>query len=312
MAETHPDAAVDPYFAHQYGIITLAQARRAGMTSRMIERRLESGRWRHVARGLYAVASAPRTWYQRLAAAVLFHNRALVTGNSAARLHDFEGLRVDRPEVMVPYTANARSRLGRVERSRFYFQTNTTRVAGFEVISPAETALKLAASRRETEIGRLVDHTLLNKAATLDEYLDILERIEGGRVRGAPALRKVVTERRSDAYQPPTSELERLSRRLTDHPQVPSASHQHSLLGSAGLMIVDTFIQAWGLILEVDGRNYHTRKADFERDRRRDNAAAAQGLIVLRFTWQMIRDDFDYCLETLLATGQQRALRRPS
>ncbi len=312
MAGTHPDAAVDQYFAHQYGIITNAQARKAGLTPRMIQRRVESGRWRHVARGLYAVASAPPTWHQRLAAAVLHHNQALVTGNSAARLHEFEVPRVDRPEVMVPFTANARSPLGKVERSCFYFQTNRFRVMGFEVISPAETVLKLAASRSEAEVGKLVDHTLVNRTATLGEYQDILDRIAGGRVRGAPSLRKVVTERRSDAYQPPTSELERLSRRLTDDPRVPPANHQHRLLGSAGLMIVDTFIEAWGLILEVDGRNYHTRKADFERDRRRDNAAAAQGLIVLRFTWRMIRDDLDYCLETLLATGRQRALRKPS
>ena len=72
-------------------------------------------------------------------------------------------------------------------------------------------------------------------------------------------------------------------------------------------MVVDTFIADWGLVLEVDGRNYHTRKADFERDRRRDNAAAAMGLVVLRFTWSMLVDDFDYCRETLLATGRQRS-----
>ncbi|MGA7270869.1 MAG: DUF559 domain-containing protein [Acidimicrobiia bacterium] len=312
MTGTHPDAAVDQYFAHQYGIVTHAQARKAGLTPRMIQGRVETGKWRHVARGLYAVASAPPTWHQRLAAAVLYHNQAVVTGNSAARLHGFEVPRLERPEVMVPFTANARSPLAKVERSRFYFQTSRSRVAGFEVISPAETVLKLAASMSDAETGRLVDHTLVKMTATLDDYEDILERIAGGRVRGAPALRRAVRERRSDAYQPPTSELERLSRRLIDRPEIPPARHQHSLLGSAGPMIVDTFIEAWGLILEVDGRNYHTRKADFERDRRRDNAAAAQGLIVLRFTWHMIRDDFDYCLETLVATGQQRALRRPS
>jgi very-short-patch-repair endonuclease len=312
MADTHADAAVDEYFARQYGIINHAQARKAGLTPRMIERRVESGRWRHLARGLYAVSSAPPTWHQRLAAAVLYHNQAVVTGNSAAKLHGLEVPTVKRPEVMVPFTANARSPLAKVERSRFYFQTHKTRVAGFEVISPAETVLKLAASRGDDEVGRLLDHTLATRTASLDHYQDILDRIAGGRVRGAPALRRAVLERRSDAYQPPTSELERLSRRLTDRPEIPSTRHQHPLLGTAGLMIVDTFIEDWGLILEVDGRNYHTRKADFERDRRRDNAAAAQGLIVLRFTWQMVRNDFDYCLKTLVDTGRQRALRKPS
>lgn len=31
-------------------------------------------------------------------------------------------------------------------------------------------------------------------------------------------------------------------------------------------MVVDTFIDEWLIVVEVDGRNYHTRKADFERD----------------------------------------------
>jgi very-short-patch-repair endonuclease len=48
---------------------------------------------------------------------------------------------------------------------------------------------------------------------------------------------------------------------------------------------VDAFIPASGIILEADGRRWHTRVQDFERDRWRDNQAAAQGLRVLRFTW---------------------------
>lgn len=312
MSSGAADTAVDEYFARQYGVITLAQAERAGFTHRMVQRRVESGRWRQLATGVYAVSSAPRTWQQRLAAALLYHPRAIVTGTSAARLHQFDWPLVHRPEVMVPRTSNARSPLGKVERSAFYFQVHRGRVGGFEVISPAETVLKLASGLPTTKVEALVDHTLIEKTATIGEYDDILDRIAGGRVRGAPAVRKAVTERRPHAYQPPTSELERLSRRLTDRPEVPPATHQHPLLGSAGPMVVDTFIDEWLLILEVDGRNYHTKKADFERDRRRDNAAAAQGLVVLRFTWRMIRDDFEYCLDTLLTTGRQRMLRRPS
>lgn len=312
MPDRAIDTAVDEFFARQYGVITLAQAQRAGFTHRMVQRRVESGRWRQLANGVYAVSSAPRNWQQRLAAALLYHPRAVATGNSAARLHRFDWARIDRPEVMVPRTSNARSPLSKVERSVFFFQTHISRVAGFSVISPAETVLKLAALASVGKVEALVDHTLITKTATIAEYDDILDRIAGGRVRGGPAVRKVIGERRPDAYQPPTSELERLSRRLTDHRDVPPTTHQHPLLGSAGAMIVDTFIDTWLLILEVDGRNYHTRKADFERDRRRDNAAAAQGLVVLRFTWKMLTTDFDYCLETLLTTGRQRMLRRSS
>lgn len=60
------------------------------------------------------------------------------------------------------------------------------------------------------------------------------------------------------------------------------------------------------MILEADGRTYHTRLGDFERDRARDNAAAASGLIVLRFTWRMLTTDLNGCRRTLLAAGATR------
>lgn len=300
------EGVVDQYLARQYGVITLQQARRAGLTDRMVLYRVDTGRWQRLAKGIYAVASAPPTWHRDLAAALLFHPRAIVAGRSAAALHDFRGFGRSRPEVLIPRTSNARSPLARVERSAFFHQVRRVRVDGFEVMTPAETVLSLSARISPRQVEAFVDDTLANGSSRIEEYIEILDRIAGGRVKGSRALREIVEARLPTAYQPPQSELERLSRRFTDDPRVPAVTHQHPILGSAGPMIVDTFIDDWGLVLEVDGRNYHTRKADFERDRRRDNAAAALGFVVLRFTWEMVTRDFDYCLRTLLETGLRR------
>lgn len=309
MGASYTDAVVDEYFARQYGVVTFAQATKGGLTPRMIQQRVESGRWRQIARGIYAITSSPPTWRQQLAAVLLVPPRAVAAGRSAAHLHGFQGFGIPpRPEILVPRTGNARTKLARVERSTFFNHVATTRVDGFEVTTPAETVAALS-NRYSKRIPALLDDTIANRSADLGEYTGILDRIAGGRVKGSALLRELVEERSPGAYQPPMSELERLSRRLVDRPEVPTATHQHPILGSAGPMIVDTFISLWGLVLEVDGRNYHTRKADFERDRRRDNAAVAQGFVVLRFTWRMVVDDFDYCLETLLATGHQRSPR---
>lgn len=306
MSIREAEAAVSSYLARQYGVITVQQAHRAGLTDRMIQYRVDTGRWIRLANGVYAVASAPPNWQRNLAAALLLHPTVAVAGRSAAALHGFAGIRHGHPEIIVPRTSNARSPLAKVYRSAFFHQVGKVRVAGFHVTSPAETVLTLAAQFPGHRIEAFVDDTIARRTATLQEYDDILDRIEGGRVRGSALIRKLVNERRSDAYQPPTSELERLSRRLTDQPGIPPVSHQHPVLGSAGPMIVDTFIDLWLIVLEVDGRNYHTRKADFERDRRRDNAAAALGYVTLRFTWQMLKSDFDYCVRTLLETGRRR------
>jgi very-short-patch-repair endonuclease len=39
------------------------------------------------------------------------------------------------------------------------------------------------------------------------------------------------------------------------------------------------------LIVEADGRAWHTREQEFVADRQRDNTAAATGHTTLRFTW---------------------------
>lgn len=300
------DVAADPYFALQYGIITVQQAREAGLTDRMIAYRVDTGRWRRLAKGVFAAGSAPPTWQRDLSAAILFHLRAIATGWSAAHLHGFTQAAPDRPEVMTSLTASARSPLAKVTRSAFFHQVQRSRVNGFETSSPAETILTIVPRLPPQRVEALVDETLARGTATIADYMDILARCEGGRVKGVVMLRDVVKVRTPDAYEPPHSELERLSRKLTDDPRVPPVTHQHPILGNAGPMIVDTFIGAWGLVLEVDGRAYHSRKADFERDRRRDNAAASLGYVVLRFTWEMVTKDFDYCLTTLLETGRRR------
>ena len=44
------------------------------------------------------------------------------------------------------------------------------------------------------------------------------------------------------------------------------------------------------LIIEADGRRWHARFADFDRDKWRDNQATAHGYRVLHFTWVHLRD----------------------
>lgn len=273
----------------------------------MIRRRLESGAWIRLAPGVYAVASAPPKWERQLAAAVLSQPEAIVAGASAAHLLGFEGFRKGRPEIVVPYGANARSPIARVTRSIWYDQLGTTRAAGFTVTSEPETLLTLAGRIAVDRLEALVDDRIAAGRLMVDDFEGIRRRISSGRVKGSRPLLSLLDERGAEGWQPPKSELERLLGRLAAHPSVPAASRQHPFGFDNAPMIVDIYIAEWRLILEADGRRWHTRRADFERDRARDNAAAAQGLVVLRFTWRMLTRDFDGCLRTLLATGLARS-----
>jgi very-short-patch-repair endonuclease len=56
------------------------------------------------------------------------------------------------------------------------------------------------------------------------------------------------------------------------------------------------------LIIEVDGRRWHTRVRDFERDLWRTNQAVAHGYRVLRFTWVHFTESPDEVIATIERT----------
>jgi very-short-patch-repair endonuclease len=53
---------------------------------------------------------------------------------------------------------------------------------------------------------------------------------------------------------------------------------------------VDVMFRHLKLVIEVDGRLYHTGAEAFEADRWRQNLLVLEGWCVLRFTWAMIEE----------------------
>jgi very-short-patch-repair endonuclease len=301
-----PDRRIDQFAAHQYGVVSLHQARQAGITDRMVDRRIESGAWIRMASGVYALASASPRWERQLSASVLSRPDALVAGRSAAYLHEFPGYGPGRPEIMVPTNGNARSPLARVIRSRYFHDIDAVRLGGFLVTGASETLVTISAKASVEHLEHLVDECLAAGRFEVDQLLDTIDRRP--HLKGVPLLRRVAIERNEVAYQPPASELERLLYRLLDNPTIPPVSRQFPFQFEDMPMIVDAYIPQWRLIVEADGRRWHTRKADFERDRTRDNRATSQGVAVLRFTHRMLTTDLNDCLATLVKSGRARIL----
>lgn len=301
-----PDRRLDEYAARQFGVFSLEQARDVGLTDRMVERRIEGGTWIRLASGVYALGSSPPGWEQQLAAAVLGRPQALVAGSSAAHLHGFGGFGRGRPVVMVPIIGNARSPIARVIRSRHFPDVKSTRVGGFLSTSPAETIVTLAGEINQARLEGLVDDCLASAVFDTETLMMTVEARAG--LRGIPILRRLTEDRLPDSYQPPTTELERVLYRLLSHPAIPAVTRQFPFPVDTVPMTVDAYIPAWRLIVEGDGRRWHTRKADFERDRLRDNLATSHAVAVLRFSYQMLTRQPDQCLATVLETGRVRSL----
>ncbi len=190
----------------------------------------------------------------------------------------------------------------------YFDELHTTRIGGFPATSPAETILCLAGRLSVSDLEGVVEDQLSAGAITIGDFDPLFIRSAGGRVRGITRLAEILDIRRPDAWQPHPNQIEALLGDLVDHPDIPPATPQVPLPFDDRPMIVDIFVSEWGLILEADGRRYHTRVADFERDRHRDNLAAANGLVVLRYTWSMLTNDFTGCRRQLIETGRRRSV----
>jgi very-short-patch-repair endonuclease len=301
-----PDRRLDEYAARQFGAFSLEQARETGMTDRMVDGRVRSGAWVRLAPGVYALASSPPVWERQLAAAVLSRPGSLVAGRSAALLHGFTGVAKSRPVIMVPLEGNPRSPIARIVRSRHFAEVEQVRVRGFPVMSPSETIVFIAGEFGPTRLEVLVDDCLASGSFDADSLMATIEARKGQ--RGITVLRRLAAERLADSYQPPATELERLLYRLLSNPRIPPVVRQFPFPIEIIPMTVDAYIPRWRLIVEADGRRWHTRKADFERDRQRDNLATATGVAVLRFSYSMLTRSPDSCLATVLETGRARSL----
>jgi very-short-patch-repair endonuclease len=112
----------------------------------------------------------------------------------------------------------------------------------------------------------------------LTTHAEIAKTLDGQ--RGAAALRRAL-------YDEPTltrSEAERRLLKLIAAADLPAPMTNVRVHG----LEVDLLWPKERLIVEVDGFAFHSTRAAFERDRRRDARLQARGYRVLRITWRQI------------------------
>lgn len=298
------DRTIDVYASRQYGAFSRGQAEEAGCSPRMILTRVQNGAWLRLAPAVYALASAPPKWERQMAAALLTRPGSIVAGRAAAYLHDFDGFTPGRPVIMIGPNGNARSPLARVIRSDRFAAVRRVRRRGFVVTDEAETVMSLANELDDEPLETLIDTLLARGSCSVSQLQRVVADNSGA--RGVAKLRRVVEFRLPEAYQPPTSELERHLYRILDDPRLPPYTRQAPMFYQHVHATVDAYISRWRLIVEGDGRRWHTRKADHDRDRLRDNEATANGYAVLRFGYRMLRDRPREVIDTILRTGLVR------
>jgi len=285
-------------FSHQ-------QAIELGATRRIIQRRRDNGAWVVLDHHVYALPSHPFTWLRQAKAAELRFPDAGVSGRPSAVLHAVGDVRAGGVEVTVPRgRGRAHTPLARVRQRDGIAMTT---ISGIRVVTIAECLADLAGLGDPFLLERAVDDALLRRSTTVDALLDHHAVMVARRQRGARSLASVPAERHGE-HVPPTNELEAVLYRLLDQllgggyvrqspfPWWPDAPQR-----------VDAYVPAWRRIIEADGRAWHARHRDFERDRRRDHLAQRNGIEVTRFTYRQLVHEPGYVLDLLRALGPVRS-----
>ncbi|MGZ4759032.1 MAG: hypothetical protein ACXV95_08235 [Acidimicrobiales bacterium] len=304
MNDLHPDRAVEAIARRQHGVFRRQQALDAGMTSRMIGARVASSAWLRLDTSLYALATHPFTWLRQAKAAELSLPGAALSHRSAAVLHDVPGFRPGRIDVTVAPGSSSRSRFATVHRRQLF---DTVVRQGIHVTTLERIVFDLANDLPPMGVRDLVHDLVVRRVTSMSALRAEADRLEPLHPRGLVAVRAVLDESIAGRV-PPANELERALKAVLDDPRLPPHDSQAALpWWPSAPQRVDELIPSWRRIVEADSRLWHTREADFERDRARDHLAQMHGYEVTRFTYHQLVADPDYAVRVLLAIARHQA-----
>ncbi len=263
--------------------------------------------WEEITAGVYIAAGAPRSWVTQVMAAVLGVPDSIASHRTGGRLHGFGYLSGGPIELTVVRHTNHEERLASIHEMRDVIDEDVIMHGPIPVTHPARTVVDLAAVLRAGRLERVLDDALVRKLVTLGEVHERLERVARRGKPGVRVLRGLLLQR-SEGLIVPTSELERALYRLIDDSALPAPVRQfHPDWWDSPAGTVDVAWPAHGLIVEADGRRWHSRDADFERDRVRDGLALQHGYSVARFSFTQVTERGPWVLDVIDSTLRHRA-----
>jgi hypothetical protein len=266
-----PDQRADLLACEQYGAISLAQARGAGLTPNQVRHRRRTKRWRAATRAVFVVCGAPSTWQQTAMVACLAGPAGTVashlTGAALYGLWDPPPV----PHVTVPRTASGRFRAAIVHHAELD-PADVSVIGAVPCTRPARILVECAGVLGHEELCELVDEVLCRRLTTVEGVHQAMAR--AGRSPGRKGL--INLERALEVWTPgphPGSPAEmRLARRLVRW-GFPPPQRQVKIYDGRGWFVarVDLGWSNRKVGLEYDGERHHgprQRPADVDRQAR--------------------------------------------
>jgi very-short-patch-repair endonuclease len=282
----------------QHGAVSTRQLLDAGVGPHAIDARLRRGWLRRLHRGVYAVGALESDLTAPAGAILALDGRAVLSHRTAAAVW---GILETRPGDSIQVTLlNARSNGRRgVEVHRQKLATKEIRTRhGLQLTAPGRTIRDLAQTAPD-ELDRAINEAQIRRLVTHAELKQLLALPRCG-VR---ALRTAIGEERRMTR----SEAERKLLALIRSAGLPMPKTNVKVAGHE----VDLHWPDHDLVVEFDSWTYHSTRAAFERDRRRDADLQLAGQRVLRVTHRQLSGEpvalIARCAAALAAPGRAPA-----
>jgi very-short-patch-repair endonuclease len=285
----------------QHSLVTIDQARQAGMTVGQIRHKVRSGEWAVVRPRVYAVAGAPATWAQAVAAATFcLQPRAWASHATAARIWGFDIPIGEGLDVLVDLDRRVTLAGVRCHRSRALFSADLSHVSRIPVTAAERTLVDLSAAVAPAALGRMLDDGLRRRIVRLNRLSSCVARL--GKSPGRrPAVIHELLSARLPGYDPGDSDLETRVLRVLVAAGLPVPAQQHRVRIGGRTFRIDLAYVAAKLAIELDGWEFHSSRSAFDDDRARANALVAAGWTVLRFTSRSTDAEIVACIRAALA-----------
>jgi hypothetical protein len=270
--------------AAQHGLVTADQAVHAGLSTEQIRYLTRSGRWIALRPKVYAVAGAPPTEFQAMAAAVFAAGpQAWASHATAGALWQFPRVHGATIEVVTPLDRKVGLFGVSGHRSGRLFTDDLSLHRRIPTTSPERTLIDLSGRLSEAELAHILDDGLRRGVLRLARLSRCAGRLAGAPKRRPSAIQALLAER-CPGYDPGDSDLETRVLRLLVAGGFPPPVQQFRLRLGSRTVRLDLAHPQVMLAMELDGWEHHRARTAFDDDRARGNLIVAAGWTLVRFT----------------------------
>ena len=275
------EPAIAAIAKRQHGVVTRSQLLRIGVPPDVVDRRAGAGRLRRVHQGVYLVGPVTAVRAPEMAAVLACGTSAVLSHWSAAALWKIPAVQ-DRAFVHVLVGGRRpASRPGIcVHLAGELRPDEITTIDSIPITTPGRTLCDLAPRLAERDLERAVAETFALRIASQSELSSLVQRYS--RRPGIRRLQNLLACASRPALT--RSEAEEQFLALIRKAQLREPEVNVRVEGYE----VDFLWRVERLVVEIDGRAFHSSDRSFESDRRRDGVLLGAGLRVMRVTWRQI------------------------